>query len=338
MHIVVLAGGIGGARFLTGVRAVAERRTAAGDPTAVTAIVNVGDDVTMHGLRICPDLDSVMYTLAGAADTERGWGREGETWVIKTELAAYGAEPTWFGLGDKDVATHLVRTRLLAAGHPLSTATATLCERWRTGITLLPASDDRLETHVVVGGDTAAAGGGDAATAGGDVEPERAIHFQEWWVRYRAGLPARRFVFVGAESAKPAAGVLDAISTADVILVAPSNPVVSIAPILAVGGLRDALTDASAKIVGYSPIIGGSPVRGMADKCLAAMSVEVSAEGVGGLYGARSDGGLLDAWLVDDSDAGTSVPGVAVHVGPLWMTDVDTTADMVRRGLDAVPA
>jgi len=116
------------------------------------------------------------------------------------------------------------------------------------------------------------------------------------------------------------------------------NPVVSIAPILAVGGLRDALAAAPAKIVGYSPIIGGSPVRGMADKCLAAMSVEVSAEGVGGLYGARSGGGLLDAWLVDDSDAATAVPGVSVHVGPLWMTDVDTTADMVRRGLDAVSA
>jgi len=337
MHIVVLAGGIGGARFLTGVRAVAERRTAAGDPTSVTAIVNVGDDVTLHGLRICPDLDSVMYTLAGAADTERGWGREGETWVIKTELAAYGAEPTWFGLGDKDVATHLVRTRLLAAGHPLSTATATLCERWRTGITLLPASDDRLETHVVVGGE-APGPNGEPSAIGHDTEPERAIHFQEWWVRHRAGLPARRFVFVGAESAKPGAGVLDAISTADVIMVAPSNPVVSIAPILAVGGLRDALAAAPAKIVGYSPIIGGSPVRGMADKCLAAMSVEVSAEGVGGLYGARSGGGLLDAWLVDDSDAATAVPGVSVHVGPLWMTDVDTTADMVRRGLDAVSA
>jgi len=337
MHIVVLAGGIGGARFLTGVRAVAERRTAAGDPTSVTAIVNVGDDVTLHGLRICPDLDSVMYTLAGAADTERGWGREGETWVIKTELAAYGAEPTWFGLGDKDVATHLVRTRLLAAGHPLSTATATLCERWRTGITLLPASDDRLETHVVVGGE-APGPNGEPSAIGDDTEPERAIHFQEWWVRFRAGLPARRFVFVGAESAKPGAGVLDAISTADVIMVAPSNPVVSIAPILAVGGLRDALAAAPAKIVGYSPIIGGSPVRGMADKCLAAMSVEVSAEGVGGLYGARSGGGLLDAWLVDDSDAATAVPGVSVHVGPLWMTDVDTTADMVRRGLDAVSA
>jgi LPPG:FO 2-phospho-L-lactate transferase len=339
MHIVVLAGGIGGARFLAGVRSVAAQRTAAGDPTTVTAVVNVGDDVTMHGLRICPDLDSVMYTLAGAADTERGWGREGETWVIKTELAAYGAEPTWFGLGDKDVATHLVRTRLLAAGHPLSMATATLCERWHTGITLLPASDDRLETHVVVGGEALvrsdAVPGADVEMSA-DVEPERAIHFQEWWVRYRAGLPARRFVFVGAESAKPAAGVLDAMSTADVILIAPSNPVVSIAPILAVSGLRDALAGAPAKIVGYSPIIGGAPVRGMADKCLAAISVDVSAEGVGGLYGARSDGGLLDAWLVDDSDAATTVPGLDVHVGPLWMTDVDVTADMVRRGLAAV--
>jgi LPPG:FO 2-phospho-L-lactate transferase len=323
MHIVVLAGGIGGARFLTGVRAVAQQRTEAGDPTTVTAIVNVGDDVTMHGLRICPDLDSVMYTLAGAADTERGWGRAGETWVIKEELAAYGAEPTWFGLGDKDVATHLVRTRMLAAGHPLSTVTATLCERWITGITLLPATDDRLETHVVV----------DGREPG---EPERAIHFQEWWVRHRAALPARRFVFVGAEASKPGAGVLDAISNADMTLIAPSNPVVSIAPILAVGGLRDALVGARARIVGYSPIIGGSPVRGMADKCLSAIDVDVSAAGVGGLYGARSDGGLLDAWLVDDADAATRVPGVAVQVGPLWMSDVDATAAMVRRGLDGV--
>jgi LPPG:FO 2-phospho-L-lactate transferase len=324
MHIVVLAGGIGGARFLTGARALAQHRTAAGDPTTVTAIVNVGDDVTMHGLRICPDLDSVMYTLAGAADTERGWGRAGETWVIKNELAAYGAEPTWFGLGDKDVATHLVRTRLLAAGHPLSTVTATLCERWTTGVTLLPASDDRLETHVVV-------------RSGDDPDgSERAIHFQEWWVRYRAALPAHRFVFVGAESAKPAAGVLDAVASADVMMIAPSNPVVSVAPILAVSGLRDAVVEGAAKIVGYSPIIGGAPVRGMADKCLAAISVECTAAGVGSLYGARSSGGLLDAWLVDDSDAATGVADVPVHVGPLWMTDVDATADMVRRGLDAV--
>src|SRR5215467_6638865 len=213
MHIVVLAGGIGGARFLSGVRAVAAERSAAGNPSSVTAIVNVGDDVTMHGLRICPDLDSVMYTLAGAADTERGWGRAGETWVIKDELAAYGAEPTWFGLGDKDVATHLVRPRMLGDGYPLSAVTEAQCTRWQPGIRLLPASDDRVETHVVV-----------RAPAEGS---ERAIHFQEWWVRHHGELRAQRFVFVGAETATAAAGVLDALAEADVILLAPSNPVVS---------------------------------------------------------------------------------------------------------------
>src|SRR5436305_1169775 len=141
MRIVVLAGGIGGARFLTGVRATGAE---------VTAIVNVGDDVTLHGLRICPDLDSVMYTLGGGADTERGWGRRNETWTVKEELAAYGAEPSWFGLGDRDVATHLVRTRMLDAGYPLSAVTEALCTRWQPSISLLPATDDRLESHVVV--------------------------------------------------------------------------------------------------------------------------------------------------------------------------------------------
>ncbi len=249
MRIVVLAGGIGGARFLQGVRATGAE---------VTAIVNVGDDVTLHGLRICPDLDSVMYTLGGGADAERGWGRAGETWTVKSELAAYGAEPTWFGLGDKDVATHLVRTRMLDAGYPLSAVTEALCERWQPGVRLLPATDDRLETHVV-GPDT-----GDGTAGGG--KAERAIHFQEWWVRYRAALPAQRFVFVGAESAKPAPGTVDALHAADVVLVAPSNPVVSIAPVLAVAGLRDALVSGGAPVVGVSPIIGGAPVRGMADE------------------------------------------------------------------------
>jgi LPPG:FO 2-phospho-L-lactate transferase len=318
MHIVVLAGGIGGARFLTGVRAVA----ATMPDTSVTAIVNVGDDVTMHGLRICPDLDSVMYTLAGAADPVRGWGRVGETWVIKEELAKYGAEPTWFGLGDKDIATHLVRTRMLAGGNPLSAVTAALCERWTTGITMLPASDDRLETHVVV-----------------ELDGEtRAIHFQEWWVRHRAALPAKQFVFVGADTAKPAAGVLEAIASADVILFAPSNPVVSIAPILAVNGLRDALIDASAKIVGISPIIDSAPVRGMADKCLSALDIPCSAQGVGDLYGARAAGGLLDTWLVDSVDASTQVDGVQVVPTPLWMTDEETTAAMVRTALAVTPS
>src|SRR4051794_5220848 len=293
MRIVVLAGGIGGARFLTGVRAVAHERAA-----EVTAIVNVGDDVTLHGLRICPDLDSVMYTLGGGADAERGWGRQGESWVVKEELTAYGSEPTWFGLGDKDIATHLVRTRMLDAGYPLSAVTEALCARWQPGVRLLPATDDRVETHVVTGG--------------------RALHFQEWWVRHRGELPAERFVFVGAESSKPAAGVLEALAAADVVLVAPSNPVVSIAPILAVGGLSEALR---APTVGVSPIIGGAPVRGMADKCLAAIGVECSAAGVGGLYGARAGGGVLDGWLVDEADGDTAVAGVATRAVLLWMRD-----------------
>src|SRR3954470_8315589 len=188
VKIVVLAGGTGGARFLRALRTAAPEGS-------ITAVVNTGDDVTMHGLRICPDLDTVVYTLGGGIDEERGWGRVGETWTVKEELAAYGAEPTWFGLGDRDLATHLVRTRMLDAGYPLSAVTEALCDRWQPGIRMLPASDDRVETHAVVEADGAT----------------RAIHFQEWWIRHRAEIPTQRFVFVGAETAKPAAGVLDAI-------------------------------------------------------------------------------------------------------------------------------
>jgi LPPG:FO 2-phospho-L-lactate transferase len=309
MRIVVLAGGIGGARFLVGVRAYAREVGA-----EVTAVVNVGDDASMHGLRICPDLDSVMYTLGGGADPERGWGRVGETWTVKGELAAYGAEPTWFGLGDKDIATHLVRSTMLTAGYPLSAVTEALCDRWQPGVRLLPASDDRLETHAVV-------------ERGGE---QKAIHFQEWWVRHRGDLPTERFVFVGAESAKPAPGVLDALAAADVVLLAPSNPVVSIAPILAVPGLREAVATGTAPVIGVSPIIGGAPVRGMADKCLAIVGTECTAAGVGRLYGAD----LLDGWLVDATDEGTDMPGVTVRAVPLWMTDEQATAAMVRAAME----
>ncbi len=307
MRIVVLAGGIGGARFLLGVRAYAAQLDSNPNET-VTAIVNVGDDVWMHGLRICPDLDSVMYTLGGGIDPDRGWGRADESWKVKEELANYHAEPTWFGLGDRDIATHLVRTNLLNSGYPLSAVTAALCERWQPGISLLPASDDRVETHVVL--------------------DEEAIHFQEWWVRHRAELPARNFVFVGAESAKPAAGVLEALAEADVILLAPSNPVVSIAPILAVPGIREALR---APVVGISPIIGGAPVRGMADKCLSAIGVECSAQGVGGIYG-----DLLQAWLVDPIDHAADIEGVRVVPTPLYMTSPEATAEMVRTAIESV--
>jgi LPPG:FO 2-phospho-L-lactate transferase len=316
MHLVVLAGGIGGARFLRGVRQHARQARA-----RVTAVVNTGDDISLHGLRICPDLDSVMYGLGGGADPQRGWGRADETWTVKEELAAYGAQPDWFGLGDRDVATHLVRTTMLTAGYPLSAVTEALCHRWQPGVRLLPATDDRLETHVVTADDA------------GD-RPDEAIHFQEWWIRHQAKLTAKRFVFVGADTAKPAPGVAEAIANADAILLAPSNPVVSIPPILAVPGLRDALVTADAPIIGVSPIIGGAPVRGMADACLKIIGAECSAAGVGELYGARTSGGLLDRWLVDaGADAGTEVAGVAIRPVPLWMTDDDATATIVAAAL-----
>jgi LPPG:FO 2-phospho-L-lactate transferase len=311
-RIAVLAGGIGGARFLRGVRAAC--------PDAeITAIVNTGDDVTLHGLRICPDLDSVMYTLGGVHDSERGWGRTGETWRIKDELTAYGAEPSWFGLGDLDTATHLVRTRMLDAGYSLTDVTAALCARWQPGVTLVPMSDDRVETHVVVDLD----------------DRRRAIHFQEWWVKYRAALPAESFVQVGVDDADPAPAAIAALSAADAILIAPSNPVVSIGTILGVRGIREAVAASTAPVIGVSPIIGGAPVRGMADACLAVIGVEVSAEGVGRHYGARSEGGLLDGWLVAEDDT-ASVPGVEVRRIPLLMTDDDASSAMVRAALELV--
>jgi LPPG:FO 2-phospho-L-lactate transferase len=311
VRITVLAGGVGGARYLRGVRAACPS-------DEVIAIVNTGDDITLHGLRICPDLDSVMYTLGGGIDAERGWGRAEETWRIRDELATYGVGPTWFGLGDLDIATHLVRTQMLDAGYPLSDVTAALCDRWKPGVRLLPMSDERCETHVVV----------DRPGAG-----RHAIHFQEWWIRYRAALPAQAFVQVGLDDAKPAPGVLEAILHADVVLIAPSNPVVSIGTILAVAGVRDAVSTTSAPVVGVSPIIGRAPVRGMADACLAAIGVEVSAAGVGRHYGARGSGGVLDGWLVHSTDA-AEVPGLAVRSVPLLMSDDAATADMVHAALE----
>jgi len=314
MRIVVLVGGIGGARFLMGVRRL---------PAEVTAIVNTADDLTLHGLRVCPDLDSVMYTLGGAADPERGWGRSEETWTVSTELAAYGAEAPWFSLGDKDIATHLMRTRMLDAGYGLSAVTEALCERWKPGVRMLPMSDDRVETHVVVS----------------DEEGQRAIHFQEWWVRHRGDIDTQRFAFTGAAQANPGPGVVEAIIGADAVIVAPSNPVVSIAPILAVPRIREALVATSAPVVGVSPIIGGAPVRGMADRCLAVLGSPVTAEAVGAMFGPRAGEnptGILDGWLVDETDADAKVSGVTVEAAPLWMTDPEATEAMARRALALV--
>jgi LPPG:FO 2-phospho-L-lactate transferase len=328
VKVVVVVGGVGGARFLLGVKAAlglppigpVAGETAA--PHEITALVNTGDDVWMHGLRIAPDLDTCMYTLGGGIDTERGWGHRGETWVVKEELAAYGAEPSWFGLGDKDIATHLIRSRMLRAGYPLSAVTEALCARWQPGVRLLPMTDDRVETHVVVD---------DPEEPG----QRKALHFQEWWVRYHADLPAHSIVPVGAGEAKPGPGVLEAISEADAVLFAPSNPVVSIGTVLALPGVREALRKTAAGVVGVSPIIGGKPVRGMADACLTAIGVETSAEAVGRYYGSRqtSTDGLLDGWLVAPGES-VHLPGVAVRAVPLLMSDVDATAEIARAALE----
>ena len=313
VQFVVLGGGTGGARFLRGLRAAA--------PDAdITAVVNTGDDVTMHGLRICPDLDTVVYTLGGGIDEERGWGRADESWTVKAELVAYDADPSWFGLGDRDLATHLIRTRMLDAGYPLSAVTTALAARWQPGVTLLPMSDQRVETHVVIP---------DPETG-----RQQAVHFQEWWVRHRAAPDPSAFVQVGVDAARPAPGVGEAFAAADAVLLAPSNPVVSVGTILGVPGLREALLASPARVVGVSPIVGGAVVRGMADRCLPVLGVEVSAEGVGRHYGARTDGGLLDAWLVAPDDA-ADVPGVDVRRVPLLMSSPEATADLARAALDA---
>jgi LPPG:FO 2-phospho-L-lactate transferase len=318
MLITVLSGGVGGARFLTGLRA------AVTGADSITVIGNTADDVWMFGLRICPDLDTVMYTLGNGIDDERGWGRQNETWNAKDELSAYGVEPSWFGLGDRDLATHLVRTQMLGAGYPLSAVTAALCERWQPGVQLLPMTDDRVETHVVVD---------DADAEGG----RRAVHFQEYWVRMHAP-QAHSVVPVGIEESTPAPGVIEAIADADLVIVPPSNPVVSVGTILGVPGITEALHATDAEIVGLSPIIGGSPVRGMADKLLPVIGVDVTAAAVGTHYGARPAGGLLDGWLIDNADApdvpGLEAIGLVAKAVPLYMLDADSTRAMAAATLD----
>jgi LPPG:FO 2-phospho-L-lactate transferase len=322
-RVTVLSGGVGGARFLQGLLRLVERT---GADTAVTVVANTADDIWVHGLKVCPDLDTVMYTLGGGIDPERGWGRTEETWHAKDELAAYGVPPTWFGLGDKDLATHLVRTQMLDAGYPLSAVTAALCQRWQPGVDLLPMTDERVETHVVI----------DDPESG----ERKAVHFQEYWIRHQASVPAHAVVPIGIEDAKPAPGVLQAIADADVVIVPPSNPVVSVGTILGVPGVRDAIAATSAPVVGVSGIIGSDHVRGMARQLLGTIGVEVSAAGVAEHYGARAHGGVLDGWLVDTSDADSvdriTATGLRCRAVPLWMTDHDATADMVAAALELV--
>src|SRR6478735_156078 len=325
-NITVLSGGMGGARFLQGLLHGIGSGTLPGvSPDArVTVVANTADDLWVHGLKVCPDLDTVMYTLGDGIDPERGWGRRDETWSVRTELAEYGVEPTWFGLGDRDVATHLVRTQMLDAGYPLSEVTAALGQRWLAPtygaqVRLLPMTDDRVETHVAIA---------DPASPSG----RRVVHFQEYWVRLRASVPAELLVFVGLDESTPGPGVIDAITDADLVVLPPSNPVVSVGTILGVPRVREALVATQAPVVGVSPIIGGTHVRGMAEQMLTSIGVEVSAAGVGLHYGARAAGGLLDGWLVDAGDTAAverlgeaGLPAIAV---PLWMTDREATSAM----------
>jgi LPPG:FO 2-phospho-L-lactate transferase len=334
--ITVLSGGMGGARFLQGLLHGIE-----GGPLApgasVTIVANTADDVWMHGLKISPDLDALMYALGDGIDPERGTGRRDETFSAHDELAAYGVEPTWFPLGDREIATHLVRTQMLEAGYALSQVTQALSKRWLTPtyadrVRLLPMSDDRVETHIAITDPEAPSG-------------RRAVHFQEYWVRLRAQAPAEAVAVIGLEESKPAPGVLEAIADADLVILSPSNPIVSLGPILGVPGIIDALRTTSAKVVGLSPVIGGrfvgAPDAGaMSEQLMSATGVEVSASGVATLYGARSAGGVLDGWLVDETDAAL-VPriealGIACRAVPLLMSDHDATAAMAAAAIELV--
>lgn len=320
MRITALAGGVGGARFLRGLRDALDA-----DPvlaqSEITIIANTGDDITLFGLRVSPDVDTLLYTLGGGISERQGWGRDEDTRQVMGELAAYGVGPQWFALGDKDLGTHIARSLWLGEGATPSEITTRLAQRWglpERGLRLLPMSDQPVETHVIV------------------TRPEgpEAIHFQQWWVGEGAATPAERFAAVGLDRAVAAPGVLDAIREADIVLLPPSNPIVSIGIILGVSGVRDALRGTPAPVVGVSPIISGKPVRGHADTCLEVVGVEASARGVAGLYA-----DFLDGWLVDPQDAGQPAPaGVRwtprAYDAPLLMGDRAGAARLARAALD----
>lgn len=298
--VVVLAGGVGAARFLRGLCTIVAQED-------ITVVVNVGDDLELHGLRICPDLDSITYWLAGLVHPEQQWGRADEHFTVSAELARLGHEP-WFTLGDRDLALHLHRTALLHDGRTLTAVTADVTRRYGLALRLLPATDDRLETRI-------------HTTDGRD------LHFQQWWVGERAAHDVAHVEYRGAPAARAAPGVVEAIEDADVVIVAPSNPVVSIAPITAVPAIAAALASTSARIVGVSPIVGGRVVRGMAHRLLPAVGANVDAAGVATWYGARMAGGLLDAWIVDTVDA-HALP--AVRELGMMATATDTLMDDSR--------
>jgi LPPG:FO 2-phospho-L-lactate transferase len=307
VNVVVLSGGVGGARFVCGVVDVA-------GATATTVVGNVGDDVEVLGLHVSPDLDSILYALAGLADERRGWGRSDESWRALETVGALGGED-WFALGDRDLALHLVRTEALREGEPLSAVTARLTEALGVATRLLPATDDRLRTWL----DT----------------PAGAFPFQEWFVarRHRDEVDAVRFE--GEEAARPAPGVLEAITGADLILLAPSNPYVSVGPILAVRDLREALARRKVPSVAVSPLIGGRAVKGPADRMLRRLAGGTSPRHVASCYP-----GLIDALVVDEADA-DDLDGLG-EVRPIvtrtLMRDGDARRRLAEAALGAVPA
>jgi LPPG:FO 2-phospho-L-lactate transferase len=308
--VVVLAGGVGAARFLRGL----VRQVPAAD---ITVIVNVGDDLDHLGLRICPDLDTITYSLTGLVHPEQQWGRADERFTVRDELVRLGHDP-WFTLGDRDLALHVHRTALLRDGVPLSEVTADVTRRLGLDLRLVPVSDDRVETRI-------------HTTDGRD------LHFQTWWVGERAAPDVSRVEYRGASSANPAPGVVEAIVDADVVLVAPSNPVVSVAPLLAVPAVRAALASTPAQVVGIAPVIEGRVVRGMADRLLPAVGAATTALGVAGWYGARRDGGLLDGWVVDRTDSASVTAiealGIAAAATDTLMDDPDVAAALAATSI-----
>jgi LPPG:FO 2-phospho-L-lactate transferase len=309
--ITVLAGGVGAARFLTGIVRVVP-------PAEVTAIVNVGDDVTLHGLHISPDLDTVTYTLAGAIDPERGWGLANETWQALDMVRRYGGVG-WFNLGDRDIGTHMYRTHRLREGLSLSEVTREIVRAWELAVDIVPVTDDRVETRVTV--DEA----GDATEIG----------FQEYFVKLRHAVPVRAVRFVGADRARPAPRVVEAIASAEAVVIAPSNPIVSIGPLLAVPGVREAVEARRADCVAVSPIIAGAALKGPADRMMTELGHDASVVGVARLY--RS---LACTLVIDDADADRAAAVRAEGVEPIVcdtiMADPQRAARLARRVLDAV--
>ena len=310
--LAALAGGVGAARFLCGLVDVV-------DPASVTAVVNTGDDDEFHGLWVCPDLDSVTYALAGANNLDTGWGLAGETFHNLDALDRYGA-PTWFRLGDRDLATHLYRSERRRAGAPLSVITAEIADAWGLATRLVPMSDDRVATRITARGED-----------GAPVE----LAMQEWFVREHAEPPVLGVQFAGAEVARPAPGVLETLADADAILICPSNPVISIGPILAVPGIREALAARRDRVVAVSPIVGGRPVKGPADRLMAPLDIEVSSVGV-----ARAYRDLCATMVIDQVDAGDGqrieALGVKVVVTDTLMRDARVAAALARDTLAAV--